>query len=279
MDVCDAQEAMSHRLTGGALLVLTGAGLSAASGIPTFRGPEGYWTEGSRHYQPQELATQQAFAQQPATVWRWYLHRHRICRAAEPNQGHQAIAAMEDALGDRLTLVTQNVDNLHLRAGTTPQRCLEIHGNIGFARCANRCHDTRRPLPQTLPQSVDPLPEETLREHLSCPDCGGWLRPHVLWFDEYYEEELFRADTAVQRATRADVLLIVGTAGATTLPHRIVELAAAAGACIIEINPERTVFSSSAEHSPGGGLLLLPSEDALPPLANCLHTKESNSHG
>ena len=107
---------------GGPLVVVTGAGVSAESGIPTFRGKEGYWTVGSRVYQPQELATQAAFRRMPEEIWRWYLYRLGVCRAAAPNPGHVALVELERALGDRFLLVTQNVDGLHPRAGSSPGR-------------------------------------------------------------------------------------------------------------------------------------------------------------
>ena len=115
--------------------VLTGAGISAESGIPTFRGPEGYWTVGSAEYHPQEMATVRMFEQAPDDVWAWYLYRLGVCRRAQPNAGHLALVEMEALLGDRFTLITQNVDGLHLQAGNSPQRTFQIHGNISFMRC------------------------------------------------------------------------------------------------------------------------------------------------
>ena len=100
--------------------MLTGAGVSAESGIPTFRGREGYWTVGSTEYHPQEMATLQAFEAMPEEVWRWYLYRLGACREAQPNQAHRAIVRLEERLGDRFCLITQNVDGLHLRAGSSP---------------------------------------------------------------------------------------------------------------------------------------------------------------
>jgi NAD-dependent deacetylase len=120
----------------GLIVFLTGAGISAESGVPTFRGPEGYWRVGSRHYQPTELATAAAFAQIPEEVWRWYLYRRAVCRVAEPNAAHLALVEAERRLGERFLLVTQNVDGLHGRAGSSAARTYQIHGNIDFCRCA-----------------------------------------------------------------------------------------------------------------------------------------------
>ncbi|MFH2001563.1 MAG: Sir2 family NAD-dependent protein deacetylase [Planctomycetota bacterium] len=121
---------------GGKLVVLTGAGISAESGIPTFRGPEGYWTVGSKEYRPEEMATWSMFQRCPDEVWQWYLYRRGVCNRAEPNKGHKAVVQMEALFRDRFTLLTQNVDGLHIRAGNSEQRTFEIHGNINRMRCA-----------------------------------------------------------------------------------------------------------------------------------------------
>src|SRR5215207_6618704 len=123
----------------GLIVFLTGAGISAESGIPTFRGKEGYWTVGSTEYHPQELATSTAFRRMPWAVWAWYLYRRRVCRAAAPNDAHRALVRAEASLGDRFLLITQNVDGLHRRAGSSAERTYEIHGNIELARCADAC--------------------------------------------------------------------------------------------------------------------------------------------
>src|SRR5512138_2460273 len=115
------------RAKDGKVVALTGAGISAESGIPTFRGAEGYWVVGSRNYMPQEMATLEMFERAPEEVWRWYLYRFGICRDASPNAGHAALVSLEDALGDRFTLVTQNIDGLHRRAGS--RRVYTIHGD------------------------------------------------------------------------------------------------------------------------------------------------------
>ena len=168
----------------GQLTVLTGAGISAESNIPTFRGPEGYWTVGSREYHPQLMATNAMFTQQPYEVWKWYLYRKGVCERATPNKGHLALVEFEKFLPDRFNLITQNVDNLHLRAGHNPSHVFEIHGNIFFARCAQECTEAVYRLPEGL-KGKSRQEEITAREYqlLVCPRCGGLLRPHVLWFE------------------------------------------------------------------------------------------------
>jgi NAD-dependent SIR2 family protein deacetylase len=130
----------------GPLIFLTGAGISAESHIPTFRGEEGYWRAESRRYQPQELATRAAFARLPELVWSWYLWRWAVCSAAHPNAAHLAIARAAQLLGERVLLITQNVDGLHGRAGSPPDRTYEVHGNIARMRCSERCPGSM-PLP------------------------------------------------------------------------------------------------------------------------------------
>lgn len=249
----DLQETLREAMASGdGIMVLTGAGVSAESGIPTFRGKEGYWTVGSRNFHPQELATHQAFAALPRDVWHWYLYRRSVCRRAAPNRGHLALVELERALGDRFTLVTQNVDGLHLRAGNTFDQTLQIHGNIDYFRCADRCTDAIHPLPEDTPLlGRDDVLSDDAFERLRCPDCGGPARPHVLWFDEYYDEALFKAQTAITRASAASVLIVAGTSGVTNLPLQIGMLTARRGRPIIDINLEDGPFSELAQRCGG----------------------------
>jgi NAD-dependent protein deacetylase/lipoamidase len=234
------------------VVALTGAGISAESGIPTFRGAEGYWVVGSRNYMPQEMATLAMFERAPEEVWRWYLYRFGVCRGAQPNEGHRALVALDRALGDRFHLVTQNIDGLHLRAGATAARTSCIHGDAAFVRCAAECGVGRLPLPDLGPRDgATPFTAED-RARLTCPRCGEWLRPHVLWFDECYDEENYRMDTALRAASRADLLLVVGTSGATSLPMQIGEIAWRRGIAMVDVNPEENPFSELCERSPRG---------------------------
>lgn len=253
------------------LIVLTGAGISAESGIPTFRGKEGYWTVGSREYHPQEMATHSMFTREPDAVWGWYLYRRTVCRAAKPNPGHEAVVQMERALGGRFLLITQNVDGLHLRAGNTLDRTFQIHGNIDYARCSRECGAPIFPLPEDLPDKArGEAVTDQEREALRCPTCGEQARPHVLWFDECYDEKNFRFNSSLQAASAAGVLLVVGTSGATNLPMQVGQMALTSGATIVDVNPDPNPFSQMAQGADGGFFLQGPSGAFLPRIAALL---------
>jgi NAD-dependent deacetylase len=232
------------------VVALTGAGISAESGIPTFRGAEGYWVVGSRNYVPQEMATQDMFLRAPEEVWRWYLYRFGVCRFAEPNAGHAALVRLEAALGDRFTLVTQNIDGLHRRAGSKRVYC--IHGDAAYVRCAAECGAGLSDLPDFPVRGKDDPFSAADRERLTCRRCGGWLRPHVLWFDEYYDEPYYRMDSTLRAAAAADLLLVVGTSGATNLPLQVGRIAFARGTALVDVNPGPNPFAELAERSPRG---------------------------
>ena len=249
---------------GRRLTVLTGAGISAESGIPTFRGPEGYWTVGSREYHPQEMATWQMFNRTPLEVWKWYLYRMGVCGRAEPNRGHRALVAMEALFQDRFTLITQNVDNLHLRAGNGPERTYQIHGNIFFMRCADECREALYPLPSGVngkSKDQDLTAEEIAL--LKCPVCRGIARPHVLWFDETYNEVFFKFESSLRAAARTDLLIVVGTAGATNLPNQVAAVAKHAGAVLVDVNIEANPFSRLALSDDRGFFIQAPGGKAL----------------
>lgn len=228
----------------GPVVVLTGAGVSAESGIPTFRGKEGYWTVGSREYHPQELATHAAFTRMPRDVWAWYLYRRGVCRRAEPNAAHRALAALD------CDLITQNVDGLHRRAGS--RRLYPIHGDIDHMRCAADC---------TL--DIHPIPDDTPVP--SCPRCGGMARPHVLWFDETYDEPRFFLDTSRRLASGAALLVVAGTSAQTNLPWQVVTLALRAGATVIDVNVEDNPFGEIATH-----VVRAPASEAIPAITSAI---------
>jgi len=240
--------------TDGRVVVLTGAGISAESGIPTFRGQEGYWKIGSRNYQPQEMATFRAFREMPDEVWAWYLYRRSICRAAAPNAAHTALVRMEHRLGERFQLITQNVDGLHLRAGQSAERTWQIHGDIESIRCAKECDATLHPMPVEIGDQFGKTDrvDDRLRSLLVCPSCGGGARPHVLWFDEMYDEARYRFESSTNAIAGADALVVIGTSGATTLPTLLVQASVEAGIALLVVDPGDNVFTGVADSAPRG---------------------------
>jgi NAD-dependent deacetylase len=197
--------------------VLTGAGVSAESGIETFRSAGGLWKE----FKPEQLATPQAFAANPETVWEWYMHRRRVIEQSEPNAGHRALAAWERRF-ERLSLITQNVDNLHHRAGSTD--ILELHGNI----FQSRCHLCGKSDADSGYEAGSPP---------ICA-CGGLFRPAVVWFGEALPSEVL--ERASELVTECDVFLSVGTQSVVYPAAGLIEVAHRSGAYLIEINPEET---------------------------------------
>lgn len=211
------------------LVFLTGAGISSESNIPTFRGSDGYWTKGSANYSPMELATFSMFQRDPALVWEWYHYRRGVCNKASPNPGHYAIAKLEKLLVNsnseqKFNLITQNVDGLHLRAGSSPNNTYQVHGNVNFMRCMVGCTD-----------NIYKISEKDLIP--ACPDCGKYARPHVLWFDEMYNEVHFKFESSSLLANRVDLLFIIGTTLQTNLPYRIVMRSFYRKVPMIDINP------------------------------------------
>lgn len=217
----------------GRIAVLSGAGISAESGIPTFRGAGGLW----RNFRAEELATPEAFDRDPATVWEWYLWRRELIAQAQPNAGHFALAKLEERT-PHFTLITQNVDGLHDRAGS--RHILKVHGDIWI----NRCRDCGRET-NVLPAERPPR----------C-GCGGWLRPGVVWFGETLPQDVWLE--AERAAGEADALLVVGTSAQVYPAAGLVPYAQRNGAAVIEVNPEATAFSESIDYclrGPAGEIL------------------------
>jgi NAD-dependent deacetylase len=220
--------------------VLTGAGISAESGIPTFRDAlSGLWA----NYNPEDLATPAAFARQPDVVWDWYASRREAIRTAQPNAGHRALVALARRV-PRFTLVTQNVDGLHQRAGS--EQVIELHGNILRSRCSREGVIVEDPTPGPSPPP--------------CPRCGAPLRPDVVWYGEILPLEALAAAEAA--AASCDVLLSVGTSNlvvpAASLPWR----AATHGATVVVVNT-----TAEGQHTgPGVHFVLGPAGTVLPAL-------------
>ncbi|WP_018466692.1 SIR2 family NAD-dependent protein deacylase [Calidithermus timidus] len=225
----DLHSARRRLMNARRIAVLTGAGISKPSGIPTFRDAAGLW----RDFDLEEYATPSAYARNPQKVWEWYAWRYRNVLQAQPNPAHALLVELERSLGEGFLLVTQNVDGLHRRAGS--RRVVELHGDITRGRCE---HCNRRfPLP--APQNFTPPP--------LCPACGAPGRPDVVWFGESLPEGAF--EQALEAFSACELALVIGTSGEVEPAASLGRLAHRGGAYLIEINPEATPLSPIADCS------------------------------
>ena len=248
------------------VLVLTGAGVSAESGIPTFRGKDGYW----RNLDPTKLATPEAFARGPQLVWDWYRERRQRIRNAQPNAAHEAIAKLAKH-ADEFLLVTQNVDDLHARAGMPAEKMVQIHGDIFITRCsrcdfsyAGRGGSPEPPGARAVQprsgrlRSIAPTSDDRVNL-LRCPKCAALVRPGLVWFGEQLSRnELERVENFLDGGA-CDVVIVAGT---TATFGYIIDWALRAsrdGAQLIEVNPEETPLSRFATR-----LVREPAAIALP---------------
>lgn len=214
------------------VLVLTGAGVSAESGIPTFRGSGGLW----KNHSFERLASPEGFDEDPTVVWQFYSWRRSVAHTCKPNPGHAALAALEQRIGDRFLLVTQNVDGLHRDAGS--RRLLEIHGNLFTSRCA----DCSRP----------PFEDRAVHEDGApvCDRCGGRIRPYIVWFGERLDPSHFEAIDAFFARARGErlVFLAAGTSGVVYPAAGLVDTARAYGAETWLVNQDPADNASRFEH-------------------------------
>jgi len=238
MSEYQVEEVVEFLAGAGRVAVLTGAGISAESGVPTFRGKDGLW----KQYKAETLATPEAFERDPKLVWEWYDWRRGLIAPVEPNAGHRVIAGWERLFGE-MAVITQNVDGLHAKAGS--QNVVELHGNIWKLRCTREgtVEEVRdNPLPHIPPV---------------CPNCGSFLRPHIVWFGESLDPVVL--DRATDLSESCQVMFVIGTSAvvhpAASLPYA----AARAGAKIIEVNLEPTSLTPHANFFfPGKAGEILP---------------------
>ncbi len=213
------------------LAVLTGAGVSKESGVPTFRdAQDGLWAK----YDPQQLATALAFMENPKLVWDWYEYRRGMVAQAKPNPGHVALAELEKYFPE-MVVITQNVDDLHEQAGST--RVIHLHGNIAQSKCFFNC--------QGEPTLIDVSKIEYEEGPPACPHCGQWVRPNVVWFGEILPVE--QLDAAKEASATTDVMIVVGTSGLVTPAASLPGLAQRNGAKIIEVNPDYSMITRIAD--------------------------------
>lgn len=220
--------------------VLTGAGISAASGVPTFRGDDGLWEE----FDPEELASPRGFRNDPEKVWRWYNQRRVEIDKVDPNRGHEVLGTWSHRF-DRFSLITQNVDDLHERAET--EDVIHMHGDIWTVSCWDSCADSDR---QWENREV-PLQELPPR----CPECGGLLRPEVVWFGEQLDPEVFQS---CERALNCELFFTIGTSAEVHPAAGFIDRAAQQGAYTVEINPDSTAATGVVDT-----VISEPAEEAL----------------
>lgn len=231
--------------------VLTGSGVSAESGVPTFRDAQtGLWAK----FQPEALATPEAFQRNPSLVWEWYEWRRKLLRQARPNAAHSALAELEQIF-PRFSLISQNVDGLHQAAGS--KNMIEFHGNIMRTICsAEGC------VVEEYDAGESPPP---------CPRCGAYLRPDVVWFGEQIDKDALAA--AIAYAGACDVFFAIGTSAQVQPAAGLADLAMQSGACMIEINPQQTPLSDRASYAlRGNAARLLPA--LVRALRECMRERE-----
>ena len=225
---------------GTRITVMTGAGVSAASGVPTFRGPDGIW----KKYRAESLATPEAFAKDPKLVWEWYDWRRQVLSTKIPNRAHKVLAAWSRRY-PHFTLITQNVDGLHERAGT--ENMIRFHGSIWEVLCWNNCRSS----PRRWSDKTVPFPEIPPR----CPHCDGLIRPGVVWFGEGIDRDVLQRSSL---ALDCDLFLTIGTSSVVYPAAQLVHEAKSRGAFTVEINIETTPASSLLDLALRG-----PAEDTL----------------
>ena len=259
---------------------LVGAGISAESGIPTFRGKGGYWVSGSKNYKAQEIGTKRFFEIASHEVLKFYLFRKSITEFAKPNKGHLMLKEIEFLLNDHFALISQNVDGLHKKAGNSEKRTFLIHGDHDFMRCGDDCSNELYPFPKEIQLKHRKKDQLTANEIglLKCPKCGEDLRPHVLWFDEYYNEKFFKKNTVLRVSKETGILFVLGTSGETTLPQIIAKNVLAKSGMVVEVNIADSYFSELLRDKVNGIVINSKSSPFLVELKNEIEKKVETKH-
>lgn len=224
---------------------LTGAGLSAASGIPTYRSTDGIWVKGTKFHKPEEFGTFQYFSKHQNEVWQFNLFRKGMIEKAAPNDSHKLLAKIEQRIPEEFSIITQNIDGLHQRGGSSGNKVYEIHGNMRTVRCSLECSKAVSLYPKDI--KIDHIDQELTDEDwkkLACPRCGGLLRPNILWFDEYYNERLYKVDSTLQIAKNTGILVVIGTSGSTSLPLSLIAETLDYGGYVLDVNLEDNNITS-----------------------------------
>ncbi|MGH1363131.1 MAG: SIR2 family NAD-dependent protein deacylase [Calditrichia bacterium] len=237
------------------VVVLTGAGISAASGVPTFRGTSGLW----KKFKPHELANVEAFLGNPSLVWEWYRWRSQLVAQVEPNTAHFALTELEQHFEDFM-VITQNVDNLHYRAGT--ENIIELHGNL----TRNRCIECSKPADE---EAIARMDNEQPGEVPTCLSCGNLIRPDVVWFGEMLPQHAI--EKAQTLSSQAEVFFSIGTSSTVEPAASLPFLAKGNGAYLVEINTEKTSLTDVCDEHIAAG-----ADEILPGIANVI--KKLRSH-
>ena len=235
-----SEQLLTKLRTAESVVAFSGAGISSESGVPTFRGTDGIWSK----FKPEELANFDAFMRNPELVWEWYRHRREIISRVQPNPAHYALARMEQVYR-RFAVITQNIDNLHQRAGSKIVH--ELHGNME----RNYCTGCGKYYTNEVILTQEQAPR--------CPSCNGLIRPDVVWFGEFLPEAAWKASAAA--AERAEVFLVIGTSAVVYPAASLPSIAKRSGAYVVEMNIEPTEFSMKADE-----VLLGKAGEVLPAL-------------
>jgi len=250
VDQSAMKQAAEYIRNGKKLVIFTGAGASKESGIPTFRDAmDGVWEK----FDPEELGTPQGFQQNPQRVWDWFAYRREMAANAQPNAGHIALAQIE-GIAPEAVIITQNVDDLHERAGS--KNVLHLHGSLFRHKCFDDCQGKPTLIDLDSLEDKDASPPK-------CPHCGAYVRPDVVWFREMLPEDILQA--AYDWSDVCDVMLVVGTTGLVTPAARLPYMAKQNGAKIIEVNPAYSMITRYAhiKFETGAGEALTLLVDAL----------------